>query len=89
VQRFLLAAGLVGGFVLGLATAAPASADEGWTIQRFAADISIQSDASLRVVEAIDVDFGAQQKHGIFRKIPVRYTFGRSNTRRATTGRTR
>ena len=81
MQRFLLAAGLVGGFVLGLATAAPASADEGWTIQRFAADISIQPDASLRVVEAIDVDFGAQQKHGIFRKIPVRYTFDSTHVR--------
>ena len=81
MQRLLLAAGLFGGLVLGSALAAPALADEGWTIQRFAADISIQPDASLRVVEAIDVDFGAQQKHGIFRKVPVRYAYDSTHVR--------
>src|SRR2546425_5120153 len=81
MQRLFLAAGLFGGLVLGSALAAPAWAAEGWTIQRFAADISIQPDASLRVVEAIDVDFGAQQKHGIFRKIPVRYTYDSTHVR--------
>jgi uncharacterized membrane protein YgcG len=68
----IVALGLVG---------APVFADEGWAIQRFAADITIQKDASLHIVEAIDVDFGAQQKHGIFRKIPVRYTWDATHLR--------
>jgi uncharacterized membrane protein YgcG len=59
--------------LLAIAFATPALADEGWVIQRFASDITVQKDASLHIVEAIDVDFGAQQKHGIFRNIPVRY----------------
>src|SRR5207249_7099687 len=53
--------------------ATPALADEGWVIERFAADITVGKDASLHITEAIDVDFGGLQKHGIFRTIPVRY----------------
>jgi uncharacterized membrane protein len=74
-------------FVFGLVLAASAalggtaSADEGWVIQRFASDITIQTDASLHIVEAIDVDFGAQQKHGIFRSIPVRYRWDDTHLR--------
>ena len=53
---------------------APANADDtGWTIQRFAADIQIQPDGRVLVQEAIDVDFGALARHGIFRDIPVVY----------------
>src|SRR5207247_1812525 len=66
---------------LAIALATPALADEGWVIQRFASDITIQNDASLRIVEAIDVDFGAQQKHGIFRNIPVRYRWDDTHLR--------
>jgi hypothetical protein len=58
---------------LPLLLAAPASADEAWVIQSFAADMTIQNDASIRVVEAVDVDFGSAQKHGIIRKIAVRF----------------
>jgi uncharacterized membrane protein YgcG len=50
-------------------------ADDGWTIERFDAQIAIQPDASLRVVERIDVDFGTLQRRGIFREIPVRYDY--------------
>ena len=53
---------------------APArAADGGWIIDRFASDIEIHPDGAIAVVEAIDVDFGTLQKHGIFRDIPVRY----------------
>ena len=45
--------------------------DTGWTIDRFAAEIHVNADASFDVHEAIDVDFGALRKHGIFRDIPV------------------
>jgi YD repeat-containing protein len=55
-----------------------ASADEGWEIQRFHADIAIQPDGALAITESIDVDFRNLDKHGIFREIPVRY--GHSNT---------
>src|SRR5205814_5974434 len=48
---------------------------------RFASNITIQNDASLHIVEAIDVDFGAQQKHGIFRNIPVRYRWDDTHLR--------
>src|SRR5438477_877492 len=66
---------------LAFALATPALADEGWVIQRFASDITIQTDASLHIVEAIEVDFGAQQKHGIFRNIPVRYRWDDTHLR--------
>ena len=66
---------------MAIALATPALADEGWVIQRFASDITIQNDASLRIVEAIDVDFGAQQRHGIFRNIPVRYRWDDTHLR--------
>lgn len=59
----------------------PASADEGWVIQRFASDITIQKDASLHITEAIDVDFGGLQKHGILRTIPVRYQWDDTHLR--------
>jgi uncharacterized membrane protein YgcG len=79
VHRHLLA---VGAAVFALALwAAPAFADEGWVIQRFASDITIQKDASLHISEAIDVDFGALQKHGIFRTIPVRYEWDDTHLR--------
>jgi len=61
--------------------AAPALADEGWVIERFAADITVQKDASLHIVEAIDVNFGSLQKHGVFRTIPVRYQWDDTHLR--------
>ena len=69
----LLAVGLLG---------APAfAADEGWVVQRFAADITIQPSGSLHIVETIDVDFALQQKHGIFRNIPFRYEWDETHVR--------
>ena len=54
--------------------AAPAGADDGWVIERFATDIEIQRDGTLLISEAIDVDFLAlQDRHGITREIPIRY----------------
>lgn len=47
--------------------------DSGWTIPSFSADYTVNADRSIDVTEHIDVDFGAQQKHGIYRDIPVRY----------------
>jgi uncharacterized membrane protein YgcG len=57
-----------------LLLAAPAAGDDGWIIDRFVADIEIQRDGTLSITESIDVDFlSLQDRHGIFRVIPVRY----------------
>ena len=57
-----------------LVSAAPATADAGWVIERFASDIEVQRDGGLLITEAIDVDFQLlSDRHGIFRDIPVRY----------------
>ena len=58
-----------------------ASADEGWTVERFDSQVQIRADGSLAITESIDVDFGSQQKHGIFRHIPVRYDLDQRNER--------
>src|ERR1700682_5221632 len=50
-------------------------ADEGWVITSFHSDITIAKDSALTVTEDIRVDFGALQKHGIFRTIPLRYRY--------------
>ncbi len=50
-----------------------AHADEGWTIDNFQSDVTIQSDGKVNVVETIAVDFGSLVKHGIYRDIPNIY----------------
>ena len=72
--RPLAAAALLLMAAAALVSAAPATADTGWVIERFASDIEIQRDGRLVVTEAIDVDFQLLgDRHGIFREIPVRY----------------
>ncbi len=56
-------------------------ADEGWTITSFHSQIVIGTDSSLTIQEDIRVDFGAQQKHGIFRTIPLRYRYDDNHDR--------
>jgi len=75
-RRRLAAAALLAAACAVLVLAAPATADEGWIIDRFASDIEIQRDGGLVVTEAIDVDFRSlTDRHGIFREIPVRYAW--------------
>jgi uncharacterized membrane protein YgcG len=71
----------LGIILFALSSAAPALADEGWVIERFAADITIDKNGSLHIVEAIDANFGSLQKHGIFRTIPVRYQWDDTHVR--------
>ena len=59
---------------LPLLTPAPAAADEGWTITAYHSDITVATDATLTVVEDVRVNF-AQEHHGIFRTIPIRYRY--------------
>jgi uncharacterized protein (TIGR04222 family) len=77
MRRAAIAVAAVAALVLALAGVA--LADEGWTVDRFDAQILVGADGVLSVTESIDVDFGPLQKHGIFRRIPVRY---RSDERR-------
>jgi uncharacterized membrane protein YgcG len=42
-------------------------------IDSFDAQVSINADASFKVLEKIQYDFGTAQKHGIFRDIPIKY----------------
>ncbi len=49
------------------------SAQENWEIANFESDITIQTDGKVRIVETIVADFGAEQRHGIFRDIPFAY----------------
>lgn len=50
------------------------AADEGWIINSFDSQISIQQDGIVDVKETILVDFLALQKHGMYRYIPYKYS---------------
>jgi hypothetical protein len=76
----LAAAGIVAIWVIAL-TAAAAGADEGWVITSFDSLIAISVDSTVIVQEDIRVDFGSQQKHGIFRTIPLRYRYNDTSDR--------
>ena len=39
----------------------------------FETQINVKSDSSIEVTEKIQYDFGALQRHGIFREIPYKY----------------
>ncbi|MGK2966877.1 MAG: DUF2207 domain-containing protein [Tepidiformaceae bacterium] len=70
MHRILPAATLVIAlFVALLPGARDASADEGWVIDRFGIDITVEPDGDLRVVEEIAIDFGGLTRHGIFRDL--------------------
>jgi hypothetical protein len=44
-----------------------------WEINHFHSEITVNADGSLLVQEIIVADFGIQQKHGIFRFVPIVY----------------
>ena len=64
--------------VLAAILAAPGRASAQTSAERitsYDARIAIQRDGSILVTEAITYDFGADQRHGIFRVIPVRVSY--------------
>ncbi len=67
VRRYALALGAL------LAACLPATAS-GWEIQRLEARISVRPDGRLRVVETLQVNFGAERHHGILRLLPLAVT---------------
>ncbi len=72
----LALAGLLGSLLLWSAPVPPpAGAAEGWTIRSFHVTYEIDESSAVKVTEDILVDFGALQRHGIFRDIPVEYQY--------------
>lgn len=57
------------GIIVGLAMWTGSASAADFSITGFQADITVNSDASINVVETIDVDFPVKQ-HGLFRHIP-------------------
>jgi hypothetical protein len=54
--------------------------ETGWRIDRFAAEITVQPDGVLQIVERIDVTFD-EARRGIIREIPVRYDYDDDHVR--------
>jgi len=79
--RPALLAGLLFTIALAFISARAAQADEGWVITSFEAVYTINEDGTVSAIEEIEVDFGDQQKHGIFRDIPVQYEYDEDNSR--------
>jgi uncharacterized membrane protein YgcG len=52
-----------------------ASAQAGERIRSFDVAVTVEPDGSLRVRERIAYDFGSNERHGIFRAIPVRFDY--------------
>ncbi len=77
-SRFLAALGVIG---LLVGYAPPAAAVEAFTVQDFADTVSVNADGSFDVREAIAVDFGTNQRHGIIRTIPTRFPDSHGLTR--------
>src|SRR5258708_18568275 len=55
--------------------------DEGWVIQRFTSLIDLDRAGAFIARESIDADFGAQNKHGIFRDVVFQQIFDRRHAR--------
>ena len=72
--RALLLAGLLAAALVVVA-ATPAAAQAGERIDAYAAELVVENNGDLRVRETITYDFGTNQKHGIFRFIPVRFPY--------------
>lgn len=48
-------------------------------IDNFEVALKINSDSNLEIEEKIEYNFGAEEKHGIFREIPIKYKRGQAN----------
>ncbi|HEY4694489.1 MAG TPA: DUF2207 domain-containing protein [Candidatus Nanoarchaeia archaeon] len=58
---------------LGLLFPVASAASENWVIESFDTLINVQPSGKVAVIETVVVDFGAQEKHGIFRDLPTVY----------------
>jgi Predicted membrane protein (DUF2207) len=55
--------------------AAPARAQAAEQILDYTVDLQIEADGTLLVTEEIAYDFGTEERHGIFRDVPVRFRY--------------
>jgi hypothetical protein len=74
------AAGVAVTLVL-LVGAAPAAAASTESISTYDTQLTIDTAGLLHVTETIDYDFGTNQRHGIFRDIPTRFSYDDTHTR--------
>ena len=58
-----------------------AAGEEDWIIRSFAASYTLERTGRLSVTEEITVDFGNLERHGIFRDIPVEYSYDSESNR--------
>ena len=65
-----------------LASLAPLAADEGWVIERLHVEFDLQTDGSIEVREAFDVDFRALERHGILRDLVAQQIYDQERNRR-------
>ncbi|MGI6103610.1 MAG: DUF2207 domain-containing protein [Patescibacteria group bacterium] len=63
---------LLGAALLWLGATASAQAAEAFTIERYDTVIRVREDSSIAVQEWIEVDFGGNERHGIFRTLPTK-----------------
>lgn len=75
-----LAAVLVVGCV-GAARPAAAQSTAGERIRGYDVDITVLADGDIQVIESIQYDFAGNQRHGIFRTIPVRARYDDTHDR--------
>ena len=78
-RRLLVVVALLA--ALGAVVAArPAGAGQGFErIESFDSGVIVQRDGDLLVIERIQYDFGADERHGIIREIPVRFDYEPDN----------
>jgi hypothetical protein len=74
LQRALAAVVVAAGLALAV-LAAPARAQTSEQILDYTVDLRIEAAGTLLVAERITYDFGAAERHGIFRDLPVRFRY--------------
>jgi Predicted membrane protein (DUF2207) len=74
LRRVLAVLVVAAGLALAVLTG-PARAQASEQILDYRVDLQIEADGSLVVTEQIAYDFGAEERHGIFRDVPVRFRY--------------
>lgn len=79
-RRLLTAAVLVGVAISFGVTRLADAQESGWRVTSFHSNVTIDADGDVHFLEAIDVDFGSIERHGINRDIVTRQACGDVNT---------
>jgi uncharacterized membrane protein YgcG len=74
LPRALATVVVAAGFVLAM-LAAPAGAQAAEQVLDYKVDLQIEADGNLVITEQIAYDFGTEERHGIFRDLPVRFRY--------------